>query len=951
MNQFNKLLKTFVAISFASTLLMATACHRVDNASISNDKKLTLPSSLKKGELSNGMTYYLQENAEPKNRIQLRLVVKAGSCLEDDDQKGIAHFIEHLCFNGTKNFAKSAIVDYFEKIGMQFGPEVNAYTGFEETVYSLELPADDPEILRTSLLVLHDWACNVSFEPEEIEKERGVIIEEWRARTQNIHGRITDKTTSLLLKDSHYAKRLPIGDMDIIKNISRERIMDFYKRWYRPNLMSIVAIGDIKTDVLKTSITEIMGTIPASDEKHELTKYEIPIQTKKTINIMKDKELLANEVYIMQQSEDNNPITTAGQIREQFALDFAAIIMNQRFAEITNKPDAKWLRANIGSIKSTNKNTVYYLSFIPKDGNFTQAFKAFLDEFERFMNFGITETELKRMKQSSLQTLQQDYQNKDHHPSNDYANKVVKHILTGQIYISEEDALKISTQIINSITKEEILEKAKMIFKDRGTIMQILSPESFSIPDEKEIMDIWKNYESQSAKQAYVDNLQDDSLMQKPAKKAKITEKKVLKELDATQYNFENGVKIITKKTDFQKDSIEIYAGSKGGTFLLDEKDVPSADVSLLYEILSGTGGKDFSQIQKIANSKNMLLNINLDFTQESFTGRANENNIEETLQLINLLFTKPQFTEKGWNTLINQYAQLAETYDSQPFQVYSDEIKRILFGKNEYYAPKNKEWLSKLNPETSERVFNERFSNPADFTFVFIGDFNEKNLVDLCAYYLGTLKTNDKFDETKYVYFPFPSRSETMTVKKGIDKTGYVYLAFGGNLPENNDIEQNFKESTIINQLTSMLEIRLREVIREDKSGSYGIQANGLIDGWPERFYQVEVQFGCEPTREEELKDSVIETIKDIQNGNISDDLIAKLKETYIRELETSLRNNSWWLGRISSEIIFSYEPLWYTKDCKETSDWITKEALVEAANKYLDTEKFVTVYLKPEK
>lgn len=950
MNQFNKALKLFVGITFTSVLLMTTGCHRVEDTVISNDSKLILSSSLKKGELTNGMNYYICENAEPKNRILLRLVVKAGSCLEDDDQKGIAHFIEHLCFNGTKNFAKSAIVDYFEKIGMQFGPEVNAYTGFEETVYSLELPADDPEILRTSLLVLHDWACAVSFEPEEIEKERGIIIEEWRARTQNVQGRIMDKTTSLLLKDSHYAKRMPIGDMDIIKNITRERIMDFYKKWYRPNLMSVVAVGDIKSEVLEKSIKEIMETIPASDETSELTNYEIPIQTAKSINIMKDKELLANEVYIMQQSEDAEPITTVGQVREQFALDFAAMIMKQRFAEITNKPDAEWLRADVGSFRATNKNTFYYLYFIPKDGRFTQAFKAFLDEYERFMSFGITETELKRMKQSSLQSAQQDYQNKDNHPSVDYANKAVNHILTGQIYISAEDTLKLSTQIINSITAEEILEKAKKIFKDRGVIMQILSPESFSIPDEEEIMDTWKNYESESAKQAYVDNLQDDQLMQKPAKKAKITEKKAIKELGATQYAFENGVKIVTKKTDFQKDSIEIYAGSKGGTFLLDEKDVPSADVSLLYEVFSGIGGKDFSQIQKIANSKNMVLNINLNFTQENFNGNANESNIEETLQFINLLFTKPQFTEEGWNTLINQYDQLAETYGSQPFQVYSDEIKKIIFGESEYYAPKNKEWLSKLNPETSKRVFNERFSNPADFTFVFIGDFNEKNLVDLCAYYLGTLKTNDKFDETKYVYFPFPAKSETLTVKKGIDETGYVYLCFGGNLLENNDIEQNFKESTIIDQLASLLEIRLREVIREDKSGSYGIQANGFIDGLPERFYQVEIQFGCEPAREEELKDSVIETIKDIQKGNISEDLISKLKETYVRELETSSRNNSWWLDRISAEIIFSYEPLWYTKECKETADWITKEALVEAANKYLDTEKFVTAYLKPE-
>ena len=337
--------------------------------------------------------------------------------------------------------------------------------------------------------------------------------------------------------------------------------------------------------------------------------------------------------------------------------------------------------------------------------------------------------------------------------------------------------------------------------------------------------------------------------------------------------------------------------------------------------------------------------------TEEYFSGTATKDNLEESLQMINLVFSQPQFTEDGWTTLIGQYKQVAETYGARPQQIYSEKITEAIYGKSWWNAPLNMDYVNKLDAATAERVFKERFGNPADFTFVFVGDFDEDQLVDLCASYLGTLKTNKKFEETKYVYFPFPKSSKTVTVEKGIDNNGDVYLCFGGELPESKDMEQGFKESTIINQLASVLDIRLREVIREDKSGSYGVSCGGFIDGWPERFYQVYVEFGCEPEREEELSAAVIDTIKEIQKGNISDEIIAKVKESYVRNIETSLRNNYWWLNRFSAEILFTYEPLWFTTNSSKAADWITKDAIVDAAKKYLNTNKYVTGYLKPEK
>ena len=949
MKKLNKLFAAFFAAAFVASLLLGTGCSTSKVENKSNGNQLVLDSAVKQGKLDNGMSYFIRENGEPKNRIQLRLVVKAGSCMEDEDQKGIAHFVEHMCFNGTENFEKSAIVDYFESIGMSFGPEVNAETSFEHTVYMLELPADNPEILKTSLLVLHDWACSVTFDPVEFEKERGVIIEEWRQRTQGVNWRVAMKEVGLVLKDSRYEKRLPIGDINVIKNIKLDRVVDFYKKWYRPENMAVVAVGDIKADVLEKAIKEVMGTIPASEKETKVPSFKVPLQTEKSITILRDKELSVTEICIFQQLEESKPVTTIEQIREGFISNIVMSIFNQRCHEKTSLPDAEWLTASSGMIDFTRKNYNLMLDMVPKAGRFKEALKAFIDEYERFLKYGVTKTELERVKKSMLQGLQQSYENKDKHSSINYVNSLVNYYTLGNIFTTEEDSLKISTKIINEITAEEILELTKKILADRGTMMLIIAPESAEIPSEKEIFDIWKNYESEA--EAYKDDVVSETFMKKPSNKGKIIEKKALKELGGTQYTFENGVKIITKKTDFKKDSIAIYGGSKGGIYQLKEEEIPSAQISIDYSNLSGRGGITYSQYQKISTTKNLAVSIGMNNTREFFNATANKNNLEESLQLINLMFTKPQFGEDAWKTIYTQYSEIADSYGAKPMQVFSDKINELVMGKNIYSAPFNKDYVKKMDPKIAEKVYRERFANPADFTFIFVGDFDEKELVDLCAYYFGSLKTNDKFDETKYVYFPFPKESKSIVVNKGIDDKGHIYMAFGDSLPVCDDLDVKFRENEIIHQLASLLNIRLREVIREDKSGSYGVSTNGYIDGWPERYYRVSIEFGCEPARQDELYETVIDTIKEIQKGNISDDLIEKLKETYIRTTETNMRNNYWWLNRFTAEVLFEYEPTWFTKDTGKVAEWITKEALVEAANKYLNTDVVLKAYLKPER
>ncbi|MBP5518972.1 MAG: insulinase family protein [Treponema sp.] len=952
MKRFNNVLKQFFVVAFVAAAICITSCSssKVQEGKAGNTQ-LKMDSAIKVGQLENGMTYYIRENNEPKNRISLRLVVKAGSILEDEDQKGIAHFTEHMGFNGTEHFEKMAVKDYFESIGMQWGPELNAYTNFDETVYMIDIPADNPEIIKNSFLVLHDWACAVSFDDEEIDKERGVVIEEIRARTKGFSGRVSTYVEEKLLGDSFYRERMVLGNEETIRNLSHERIKAFYKKWYKPELMSVIAVGDIKPSVLEKEIKEAMGKIPASEKKIKRPYYKIPSSSDKELVIFKDKESPVVEISMIQVNGNWEPITTAEQFRKDYALEMAIEAFYNRLNEKTNTSNALWTQAGIGNSIFTDTSEVKELFVIPKTGKFKEALKAYIDEYERFMNFGITDSEFERLKENYFEYCTQGFKNKDKTTTSTRTNAIESHILRKTVVLNDDERFKLCFDILKTITAKEAVNAFKEKFGDRGSLLFVLAPESENLPSEKEIKDIWLNYESEVAKQKYVDDIGDAILMERPTLKGKIKSKTALKEIAATQYTFENGIKVITKKTDFAKDSFILYAGSKGGYYLYDEKEVPSAKVGPSYAWYSGLNGKTVNQINKIISSKKLGINISVDATCEYIQASGNKNSFETVLQMINQFYTKQDFVDEGWNILIDNFNQEAQNYGALPEQIYNEKINEVLFGKNLYFAPINKDYIKNLNSEIAKRAFKERFENPADFTFVIVGDFDEKFVLEMCSYYLGTLKTSEKFEETKFVYFPFPEKSQTITVKKGIDNKGQVFVCFGGELPAESNVEKSYEDQFVLNQLLNLIDIRLHEVIREDKGGTYGVRVGGYMEGWPERYYKVNVSFNCEPAREEELQQAVLQTIEEIKKGDISDEMMTKLKETFLRTYETSVRNNYWWLERIKGGVLYQNEPMWNSKAEKTLTTWITKDNLIQAANKYLNKDRVVTAYLKPEK
>ena len=412
----SKIVKKSITRIFVSVLISAlffTGCASTSKGkkSITSETPVEWDSAIVRGKLENGMSYYVRKNGIPANRISLRLVVNAGSAMEDDDQKGVAHFVEHLAFNGTENFEKSAIVDYFEKIGMNFGADLNAYTSFEQTVYMLEIPADDPKMLETAMLILHDWACAITFPQEEVDKERGVVTEEWRLR-QNLNGRVSDKECEILLKDSRFVDRLPIGDMDVIKNVSRDRVVDFYKKWYRPEIMSVIAVGDVDTSILEKAITTAMSKIPASKEKLTIPEFRVPVPSEKSLYIMKDSEQAYTNVFLFNPVENFKVRETEEDIRTLIAKEIASRIFNTRMNEITNSPEATWLYAGSSEVGLTNFSLDEYLVVCPKSGIFSASMQAFFDELDKFLIYGVTQTEMDRIKMSILSQEELNYQMK-----------------------------------------------------------------------------------------------------------------------------------------------------------------------------------------------------------------------------------------------------------------------------------------------------------------------------------------------------------------------------------------------------------------------------------------------------------------------------------------------------------------------------------------------------------
>lgn len=905
----------------------------------------SLPSdaNIKSGKLENGMHWFVAKNSEPGNRLFLRLVVKAGSSLEENDQRGIAHLVEHMCFNGTEHFAKDSLVNYFESIGMKFGPEVNAYTAFDETVYELEIPADDPVILEKSLLVLHDWASSVSFDQAELDKERGVVIEEWRLG-RGASGRIEDKEIPFLMGGSRYADRLPIGDPEIVKTVSRQRVLDFYKKWYRPDLMSVVIVGDADPVMLSRRIETVMGSIPAATKKETRPSWKVTPQKNPSILEIRDPEIQYTTVQLLEQYPSEN-LRTVADLRALLVRSIAYEAFNARLSEKMHAADPVLLAGRAGIRRLVAPTYFSYTGMVPVKGKFDAAFDQTLEELARFERYGITDSELDRAKGSILDSVKQVWLDREKYESANYVEDIVRSILYAETPLSIQDEYDLYNKIIPTITAKEVGAAIEKWYTDKGQILFVTTPsDATDVPDEKALLAEWQNWKPKTELAAYTEHGLDRPLFSAAPARGKIVKEEKIAANGIRQWTLSNGARVIVYPTAYKANEILFTAWSKGGTSLVPESDYPSAAVATSYARMSGLNGFSATDLRKKLSGKTVSAGPWLDESWEGLSGSSSAQDLETLFQLINLDFTAPGFSADGWKALSAQLHSVADSRANDPDEMFSDLTVKLLYDDDVRKSNLTPALVARMDQSKAESSYRARYADAGDFTFAFVGSVDEAKLRDFTETYLASLPSSGKAEEAAKVSAAFPSGIHEDSLRMGIDPKARVLIAFGG-APKigTGDLE-------LFDMMCTVLEIKLRETIREDMSGSYGVQVQGTLVNYPENRYEIRIEFGCDPARVDELSKAALEQVKWMQGAPVDEKYVTKMRETFKRSQEEGLKNNEFWLQQIESRSMTG-QPLDGITATDAVLAQITGERFQKMARAYFNTDNYVKATLLPKK
>jgi len=936
-------MKKLRSIGIALAVLLLVSCASVQKtAGAASGKPLSLDGSVVTGTLPNGMSWFVLRNPEPANRLLLRLAVRAGSVLEDDDQKGVAHMVEHMAFNGTEHFRKNELVDYFESIGMTFGPEVNAYTSFDETVYMLEIPADSPEILQKSLLVLRDWASAVSFEPEELEKERGVVIEEWRLG-RGADGRVVDREVPVLYNGSRYAERLPIGDPSVVRTVSRERVTDFYRKWYRPELMSVMVVGDADPGVLSRVISDTLGTIPASVPATVRPEYSIEPRKTPSVLVVRDPELPYPTVKILEQHPATG-VRTEGELRREIVQNLAYSVFNDRLSEKTLASGAVMLGAQAGNQQSAKPARFSFLGLVPADGKFVPAFTELLEELLRLEKYGVTAGELERGKKNLLDSVEQAWLERGKTPSSLKIGSLTRDVLYDVTMLSPDDSRELYNRIVPGITPEEVSAAIDGWYDGRGKILVVTAPEGRTdIPDEKALLDLWQNWKPETALARYTEKDLGRPLATS-GKKGSVVAEEDLPVKGMRRWTLSNGAHVIVYPTGFKANEIAFSAWSKGGVSLVPDADFPSAAVAASWARMSGLNGFTATDLQKKLAGKTVEAGPWIDESYEGLYGSSSVADLETLVQLVSLQFSSPSFDSAAWSSLYSRLKTLSASRKNEPEEVFPALRVRLEYGDPRRRSNLTEPLVAAMRSDLAESSFRGRFADAGDFTFVFVGSMDEGKLKALVETWLAPLPSAGKKEEAQPSGIAFPSGIRSDALRMGIEPKSRVFMAFGG---EDAIGEGDYD---LFDSLVSLLDIRLREVIREDLSGSYGVQVRGSLVGYPSPANEITVEFGCEPGREEALAAQVLEQVRWLQDAPVPETYLVKLRESWRRAQEEGLKDNQYWLGQIVTRGMQDRSLATIT-DTGTAVSLMTGEHLQALARKYLDPSNYVKAVLMPEK
>ncbi len=887
------------------------------------------------GQLENGFKYHIKANKKPENRVALRLFIHAGSVLEDEDQLGLAHFTEHMLFQGTKNFTRNQLRDYLNSIGMGFAGGLNAYTSLDETVYQLSSPTDNPQQLRRAFTILSDWAHQATFPAPELESERGVIIEEWRGG-QGSDTRLRDKINRVLMADSKYAERMPIGTYEVISTFKRDEILRFYQDWYRPDMQELIIVGDIDPMEMEALVKEFFAPIPMPEKPRERHIYPIPGHVQPRAVIATDPEASDLSISLTWKHE---PVIVHDLASYLYNLldNLHQDMLAQRFNEIAEQADPPFSQAYNYLYNVTRSRSIYAIAAVISEKKIEEALQSLLIEAERVKQHGFTPGELDRAKQRILRRLERQMTDQNDQVSERLVWKYVNQVRQQTHSMSPTQEYQIAAQLLPAIGVELVNLVAERLIIDENLVVSITGPEKQDLVYPREDNLLAKIAQVKGIElEPYQDDILDEPLLAEIPIQGSIIKESTVKGTGVKVWTLSNGIKVYHHKTNFKQDEIMLSARRAGGYSLYPATDVFNAKYAGNIIQSAGFGSFDQTKLQKALSGTIAYTNFSIDLYSENISASSSPKDMELMFQMIYQYVNAPRKDKDSFASFISRSKAMLENKMLSPDDVFMDSVMVFLSNANPYLVPDSMEELLKLNQDRIYEIFTERFGDFSGFEFVIVGNFDEDQLKAMCEIYLANLPIPKKPAKPGYrnVRKPPVKGFREKIIYIGQDFKTTVFARMSGSQ------KYSLQEKLNLDALMLLANERLSERIREEQSGVYMIAAYNTFNKHPISEFTVNIYMMCSPERYEELNAEILKVLDEIKNGEITAEEASFVRTTMQRNYEQSLISNRYWVNNLLENLWNQQAPAAFLS-YPDAYARISPASLKKTAKKYLIHDK----------
>lgn len=910
---------------------------------------LPIDTAVRVGKLENGLTYFIRKNKLPEGRAHFYISQKVGSMQEEESQRGLAHFLEHIAFNGTKNYPGKGIINYLESLGAKFGHNINAYTGFDETVYTLmDIPVSRQSTVDSCILILHDWSNSISLEDKEIDAERGVIQEEWRQRDGGDF-RVMERTIFNAFPNNKYGVRMPIGLMDVVRNFKYQELRDYYKKWYRPDLQGIIIVGDIDPDKVESTIKRLFADVPKPVNAAE--RVYVPVEDNKGVlaSVATDKEATRTILTVSFKHDTMPAEVRATQIGllTDYLYGLISSMIGERFTDITNKPNAPFLAAVAGfgdfQQLARTKSALEFRA-VADEGKYQSALKALVAEIERLSQYGFNKSEYERAKKNYLASLKKSYSERDKRKNATLAEEYSQYFLRGGYIPGIEAEYSLINSMADNIPVEAVNQAIKQVITTDNIFVSLTAPdkEGLTYPSADVLAKEFESYRTQKV-EPLKEEVSDVKLINEKPKAGKVVKVDTNGKYGSKVWTLSNGIKVIIKPTDFKEDEISFSATRPGGYSTFTKKDELETRVLGSVINLGGLASFDESQLEKVLSGRLASASPSIGLLSEGISGSSTKEDLETMMQLIYLNFTQKRSDVEAFEAWKEKAISTIKMKEANPIASVSDTIGRVLFPGSKYAQSLTEAEYNAVNYARAMQMYKERFADANGFQFVFVGNIDEAKLRPLVETYLASLPATKKVSKADHTKSLIPRKGEVKYhyTKKQETPMGFVFDYFSGVLPV------NLRNKLSLHILSNVLDQVYTDVIREREGGTYGVQVSADVSYEPKNQASVSIIFQTDPTKAEHLNKIAIDELQKVAQSGLDKEKFDKVITNVEKEYITNQKENSYWRGNLINFYAYGRDNV---TDYLSVLKSITPEEVQALLKKLLDQKNYVEVMMLPE-